>query len=60
MNKFQSHYPSRTRYIDLLEAVKDINTQTLYSVQTKLPEIYKKISNEMIHVVVEKKYNLIK
>jgi len=58
MNKFQSHCSGHARGQDLLEAVKDIGAKTLYPVHTEHPELYKKITNSMVLVQENKRYEL--
>ena len=58
MSKFQSHCSGHARGRDLLEAVAEIGAKTLYPVHTEHPDLYKKVSNNMILVDEGKKYNL--
>ena len=58
MNKFQSHCSGHARGKDLLEAVSEIDAKTLYPVHTAHPELYKKVSKNMILIEEGIKYNL--
>lgn len=58
MDKFQSHCSGHARGKDLLEAVSEINAKTLYPVHTVHPELYQKISKNMILIQEGMKYNL--
>jgi len=58
MNKFQSHCSGHARGKDLLDAVSDINAKTLYPVHTTHPELYKKVSKNMILIEEGIKYEL--
>ena len=48
MNMFQSHCSGHARWQDLLNAVKEIDTNTLYPVHTEHPDLYNKVSKNMI------------
>ncbi|MGI0086897.1 MAG: MBL fold metallo-hydrolase [Nitrosotalea sp.] len=58
MTKFQSHCSGHARGQDLLEAVKEIEAKTLFPVHTVHPELYKKISKDMVLVEESVKYEL--
>ena len=58
MNKFQSHCSGHARGRDLLEAVSEIGAETLYPIHSEHPELYKKVSKNMIGVEEGKKYKL--
>lgn len=58
MNKFQSHCSGHARGKDLLEAVKEIEAGTLYPIHTEYPELYKKISKNMVLIKESVKYEL--
>ena len=58
MNKFQSHCSGHARGKDLLEAVKEIEAKTLYPVHTEHPELYKKISKNIVLIKESVKYEI--
>ena len=58
MNKFQSHCSGHARGRDLLEAVADINANTLFPVHTEHPDAYNKVSNNLVLIDEGKKYNI--
>jgi len=58
MSKFQSHCSGHARGRDLLEAVAEIGAKTLYPVHTEHPDLYKKVSKNMIFIEEGKKYKL--
>ena len=58
MGKFQSHCSGHARGSDLLEAVSEIGAKTLYPVHTEHPDLYRKVSKNMILVKEGKKYEL--
>jgi ribonuclease J len=58
MNKFQSHCSGHARGQDLLEAVKEIGAKTLYPVHTVHPELYQKVSKNMVLIKEGVKYNI--
>jgi len=58
MNKFQSHCSGHARGRDLLETVSEIGAKTLYPVHTEHPDLYKKVSKNMVLVEEGKKYDL--
>ncbi len=58
MNKFQSHCSGHARGQDLIEAVKEIGAKTLYPVHTVHPELYQKVSKNMILIKEAAKYDL--
>src|SRR3990170_875910 len=58
MSKFQSHCSGHARGRDLLEAVAEIGAKTLYPVHTEHPDLYKKISKNLVMVQEGMRYNL--
>lgn len=58
MNKFQSHCSGHARGKDLLEAVSEIEAKTLYPVHTEHPDLYKKVSKNIILIKEGAKYDL--
>jgi len=58
MSKFQSHCSGHARGKDLLEAVSEIGAETLYPIHSEHPELYKKVSKNMILVEEGKRYDL--
>src|SRR3989442_653497 len=58
MNKFQSHCSGHARGKDLLEAVREIDASTLYPVHTEHPDLYSKVSKNMVLVQEGVKYDL--
>jgi len=56
MNRVQSHCSGHARGQDLLEAVSEIGAKTLYPVHTEHPEMYNKVSKDMILIEEGKKY----
>ena len=58
MNKFQSHCSGHARGSHLLEAVSEIGARTLYPVHTEHPELYRKVSKNLVLVEEGKKYKL--
>lgn len=58
MTKFQSHCSGHARGRDLLEAVSEIDAKTLYPVHTEHPELYKKVSKNVILIKESVKYDL--
>jgi ribonuclease J len=58
MNKFQSHCSGHARGRDLLEAVKEINSKSVYPIHTVHPEEYKKVSRSVIMIQESIKYEL--
>jgi len=58
MNKFQSHCSGHANSSDLFEAVKEINAKTLFPVHSEHPEMYQKISKNMVLVEEGTKYNI--
>jgi len=58
MNKFQSHCSGHANSSDLFEAVKEINAKTLFPIHSEHPEMYQKISKNMVLIDEEKKYEL--
>jgi len=58
MNKFQSHCSGHARGKDLLDIVSEIGAQTLYPVHTEHPELYKKVSKNMVLIKEGTKYDL--
>lgn len=57
MHKFQSHCSGHARGRDILNAVNEINAKMLFPIHTEHPEIYKKISKNMILIEERKKYS---
>jgi len=58
MNKVQSHCSGHARGKDLLEIVSEIAPKTLYPVHTEYPDLYKKVSKNMVLIVEGVKYIL--
>jgi len=58
MNKFQSHCSGHARGQDLLEAVSDIGAKALYPVHTEHPDLYNKVSKNVILIDEGKKYTI--
>ena len=58
MNKFQSHCSGHANSSDLFEAVKEINAKTLFPIHSEHPEMYQKISKNMVFIDEGKKYEL--
>ena len=58
MNKFQSHCSGHARGSDLLQAVKEIDAETIFPIHTEYPEQFSKISKDLINVHEGKKYNI--
>jgi len=58
MAKFQSHCSGHARGKDLLEAVKEIEAKTLYPVHTEHPDLYRKVSKNMVLIKEGVKYDL--
>lgn len=58
MHKFQSHCSGHARGKDLLEAVSEIGAKTLYPIHTEHPDLYKKVSKNMILIEEGKKYTV--
>jgi len=58
MNKFQSHCSGHARGSDLLEAVSEIDAKTLYPVHSEHPDLFKKVSKNMILVKEGVRYDL--
>ncbi len=58
MTKFQSHCSGHARGRDLLEAVKEINAKTLYPIHTEHPELYQKVTKDMVLIQEGKKYTI--
>jgi len=58
MSKFQSHCSGHARGKDLLEAVSEIEAKTLYPIHTIHPDMYKKVSKNVILVQEGKSYKI--
>jgi len=58
MNKFQSHCSGHARGRDLLEAVAEVGAKTLYPIHTEHPDLYKKVSKNLVLVQEGTKYDL--
>ena len=58
MSKFQSHCSGHARGKDLLEAVAEIGAKTLYPVHTEHPDLYKKVSNNIVMINEGIKYEI--
>lgn len=58
MHKFQSHCSGHARGRDLLEAVSEIGAKALYPIHTEHPDLYKKVSENVILVKEGKKYEV--
>ncbi len=58
MGKFQSHCSGHARGSDLLQAVSEIGAKTLYPVHTEHPDLYKKVSKNMVLINEGQKYQL--
>jgi len=58
MNKFQCHCSGHAQGRDLLAAVSVIDAKTLYPVHTEHPNLYKKVSKNLVNVIEGKKYDL--
>jgi len=56
MNKFQCHCSGHANASDLFEAVKEINAKSLYPVHTEHPDLYKKVSENMVLIDEGTKY----
>jgi ribonuclease J len=56
MNKFQSHCSGHARGSDLLEAVSQIETKTIFPIHTEHPEKFRKISDKIHDVKEGQKY----
>jgi len=58
MGKFQSHCSGHARGSDLLDAVSEIGAKTLYPVHTEYPELYQKVSKNMVIIQEGLKYEI--
>jgi len=58
MQKFQSHCSGHAQGKDLMNIVTEIDAKTLYPVHTKFPELYKKVSKNMVLIKEGVKYEL--
>ena len=58
MSRIQSHCSGHARGKDLLEAVAEIGSKTLFPVHTEHPEAYQRVSKNMVFVEEGKKYEL--
>jgi len=57
MTKFQSHCSGHARGRDLLSVVSEINAKTLYPVHTEHPDLYNKVSKNLVMIQEGQKYN---
>jgi ribonuclease J len=57
MNKFQSHCSGHARGRDLFNVVSEIGAQALYPIHTEHPELYKKVSENVILINEGKRYD---
>ena len=58
LEKFQCHCSGHARGKDLLEAVKEINAETIYPIHTEHPKTFETISNNTVNVKEGKNYDL--
>lgn len=58
LHKFQSHCSGHARRSDLFEAVKEIDAKSLFPIHTEHPELYNKISNNLILIKENQRYNI--
>jgi len=58
MNKYQCHCSGHAQGRELLEAVSEISPKTLYPVHTEHPELYNKVSKNMVLVKEGKEYKI--
>lgn len=58
MTKFQSHCSGHARGSDLLNAVSEINAKTVYPVHTQHPDLFRKVSNNIVKIDEGVKYDL--
>lgn len=58
MSKFQSHCSGHARGRDLYSVVSEIGAKTLYPIHTEHPELYKKVSENVILIEEGEKYEL--
>jgi ribonuclease J len=58
MSKFQSHCSGHARGKDLFNVVSEIGAKTLYPIHTEHPDLYKKVSENVVLISEGKKYNL--
>ena len=58
MNKFQSHCSGHARGSDLLQAVKEIDTETIFPIHTEHPDVFKKITTNVTNVEENVKYTI--
>jgi len=58
MNRFQCHCSGHAQGRDLLETVSEISPKTLYPVHTEHPDLYKKVSKDVVIVQEGKEYRL--
>ena len=58
MHKFQSHCSGHARGKDLLETVSEINAKSLYPIHTEHPELFSKVSRNVIQTKEGKKFQL--
>ena len=58
MNKFQCHCSGHAQGKDLLATVSEISPKTLYPVHTEHPNLYKKVSKNMVLVQEGMKYDI--
>jgi len=58
MSKFQSHCSGHARGSHLLEAVAEIGAKTIYPIHTEHPDLFKKVSKNLVLVQEGTKYDL--
>jgi len=58
MNKFQCHCSGHANPSDLFKVVSEIDAKTLYPIHTEFPDLYKKVSKNMVLIEEGKKYQL--
>ena len=58
LNRVQSHCSGHSKGQDLLDVVKEIDSDMLFPIHTVHPESYKNVTDKMTIVLESKKYNL--
>jgi ribonuclease J len=58
MTKFQSHCSGHARGRDLFDVVSEIGAKTLYPIHTEHPDLYKRVSNNVIIIEEKMTYSL--